>query len=96
MKEFGVLLDPLETDFEASKTIVIDLGTESRITNVCDDSGDFGRQGIKTQQNILGKNSEEILKLVFIINIYFQIKQFKEKSFIFFLKSLNFRLRFLI
>jgi hypothetical protein len=57
-KEIGVLLNPLETGFEEGKTSAIEISSETKIYNSCDDSGDFGSQGIQTSQQSFGKWSE--------------------------------------
>ena len=45
-KEFGILLNPVETGLEESKLATVSFPVETVILNDCSTSGDFGRQGI--------------------------------------------------
>ena len=57
-KEIGVILNSLETGFEQAKTGIIEFGSDTRIYNICDDFGDFGKQEIDISQKSFGKWSE--------------------------------------
>jgi len=64
-KEFGVLLNPLETGFESLKSSSILLPIESRIYNKCTLDGVFGRQLIQVSQKSFGKWTETDLNAGF-------------------------------
>lgn len=57
-KEIGVLLNPLETGFESGKTNSLSFPTETRIYNLCNTNGEFGRQIIKVSQKNFNQWSE--------------------------------------
>src|SRR3990167_565357 len=46
-KRIGILLNPLETEFETGKTTSIILPSETKIYNGCNNIGIFGRQLIR-------------------------------------------------
>lgn len=54
-EQIGILLDPLETSFEAAETTSITIPVDTRIHNTCDTTGNFGRQSIQLEQISLGK-----------------------------------------
>jgi len=74
-KDIGIILDPLETGFEEGKTTILDLGIESKITNICEEDEEFGRQAIKTSQAVFGKQeggdveAESYNKYIFSENV---------------------------
>jgi|SRR3989344_316149 len=49
-KEFGILLNPLETGFESASSTPLQLRVETKIYNKCSPSGNFGKQGIQTSE----------------------------------------------
>ena len=57
-KEIEVLLNPLETGFETSKTTSLVLPSESRIYTNCSDFGNFGEQTISISQKSFGDWSD--------------------------------------
>lgn len=57
-KEIGVLLNPLETGFESSKSTSISFPAETRIYNKCNNRGNLGRQIIQVSQKNFNKWSE--------------------------------------
>ncbi len=46
-KQIGILLSPVETSIEEGKSATISLVEEARITNICNENGNFGSQKIK-------------------------------------------------
>ena len=64
-KEIGILLSPLETGFESSKSSSFTMPVETRIYNSCNDFGTFGRQLISVSQKNLGKWTETDLEVGF-------------------------------
>src|SRR5947207_1850093 len=54
-KEISVLLNPLETSFEEATSTKISMPIQTRINNKCDNSGEFGTQGISLSQQSFGK-----------------------------------------
>jgi len=89
-KEISILLNPLETSFESAQTTSITIPTETRINNICDDFGAFGRQGIRLDQKSFGKwvNTNT---MVYINNKYlFSESMIEGKKFYLFSKPFNF------
>src|SRR3990167_8873867 len=54
-KEFGFLLNPLETGVESASSSSITMPVESRIKNGCSLQGNFGRQTIQLSQKSFNK-----------------------------------------
>ncbi len=46
-KEFGILLNPIETSLEDAKTAKISFSSDTRFVNDCSEAGNFGKQGIR-------------------------------------------------
>ena len=89
-KEINILLNPLETSFESTQTTSITIPTETRINNICDDTGTFGRQGIKLDQKSFGK-WVSTNTMVYINNKYlFSESIIEGKRFYLFSKPFNF------
>lgn len=51
-KEISILLNPLETDFEQGKSVLIQIPVETKIYQSCFEDQDFGRQGISLSEYI--------------------------------------------
>jgi hypothetical protein len=68
-KEIEILLNPMETSFESSQMTSMTIPTETRINNICEESGNFGRQGIRLDQKSFGKWVETSTN-VFFTNKY--------------------------
>lgn len=64
-KEIGILLNPLEINFESGKISSISIVTETRIYNKCENNSNFGNQIIQTSQKNFGKFSEPSLEIKF-------------------------------
>lgn len=89
-KKIGVLLNPLETGFETGKTTTIELPSETRIYNRCNNEGNFGRQIIKLSQKSFNKWSDTGVDVGFS-NKYIFSEDFEEgKKFLLFSKPFNF------
>jgi len=85
-KEIGILLNPLETGFESSKTTSFSLPVETRIYNECSPAGTFGEQKIKISQKSFNEWTDTNLRVSFQ-NKYIFSKNYSEgKKFYLFSK----------
>jgi hypothetical protein len=57
-KDFSNLLNPLELDFETSKSILLELPLESKIKNHCYSSPDLGKQQFSFDQEIYNQYTQ--------------------------------------
>ncbi len=89
-KEIGVLLNPLETSFEDSTSTSFSINTETRIYNICDNSSNFGSQGIQTAQKSFGKWSGAGIKVSFQNKYIFSNGIEEGKKFYVFSKPFDF------
>jgi hypothetical protein len=89
-KEIGILLNPLESGFETSKTTSISMPTETRIYNNCEEFGNFGYQGISTSEISFGKWSEPGLEVEFENRYIFSNSTIEGKKFNLFSKPFEF------
>ncbi len=89
-KEFGILLNPLETGFESLKSNSIIMPIESRIYNKCNLDGVFGRQRIQISQKNFGKWTETDLDVGFSNKYLFSENVVEGKKYFLFSKPLNF------
>ncbi|MEM3091136.1 MAG: hypothetical protein QXU39_00555, partial [Candidatus Pacearchaeota archaeon] len=92
-REIGIILNPLETGFgtsDNSESVFINMPVETRIYNLCDNSGSFGKQIIKVSQKNLGKWADTEIYSGFQ-NKYIFSKNFEEgKNFFMFSKPFYF------
>lgn len=90
-KDLGIVLDPLETGFEESKTTVLDIGLKSKIFNECDENDSFfGVQEIRTTQNIFGKEQGGDVEISFRNKYIFSENVIEERYFYVFSKRFDF------
>jgi hypothetical protein len=89
-KEIGVLLDPLETGFEAGVSSSISLNSETRIYNGCNNLGNFGNQKIQVSQKSFGKWTDLGLEQEFQNKYIFSGQYAEGKTFLIFSKPFDF------
>ena len=89
-KEIGVLLNPLETGFETGKTTFIQLPSETRIHNRCNNDGVFGKQIIKISQKSFNEWSDTDINIGFSNKHIFSENYVEGKKFFIFSKPFNF------
>ena len=89
-KEIGILLNPLEINFESGKTTSMGVATETRIYNKCDNTGGFGNQIIQTSQKTFGKFSEPSFEVKFQNKYIFSGNYEEGKKFNIFSKPFDF------
>lgn len=89
-KEFGILLNPLETGFETGKTNFITMPVETRIYNKCNKQGNFGKQIISISQKSFGKWTETDTNIAFKNKYLFSEKYVEGEKFLLFSKPLEF------
>ena len=85
-KEIGVLLNPLEIGFESAKTTTLTMPVETRISNLCDPFGEFGRQGIEISQKSFNKWSKTGIDVGFQNKYIFSNSFVEGKNFLLFSK----------
>jgi len=88
--EIGILLNPLETSFESAKTTSFSLPAESRISNGCNDRGNFGKQLISVSQKSFNKWTETNLEASFLNKYIFSRETVEGKNFYIFSKPFDF------
>lgn len=89
-KEIGILLNPLETGFESSRSASFTMPIETRVYGSCNEDGNFGNQLISVSQKNFNKWSETDLKVGFE-NKYIFNEEFAEgKKFYVFSKPFEF------
>ena len=89
-KEIGVLLNPLETGFESAKTTSLIIPAESRISNGCNDDGNFGKQLISVSQKSFNKWTETNINVGFANKYIFSKGIVEGKKFYIFSKPFDF------
>ena len=88
--EIGILLNPLETGFETGKTTSFTLPAETRISNGCNNNGNFGRQTIQLSQKSFNKWTETDIDIGFSNRYIFSDSIIEGKKFYVFLKPFDF------
>lgn len=89
-KEIGILLNPLETSFESSKSTYFTMPVETKIFNKCDKFGNFGEQIIQISQKSFGKWTETNIDVSFENKYIFSDKEVEGKKFYIFTKPFDF------
>lgn len=89
-QQIGILLDPLETSFESAQTTSITIPTETRINNICDSGGVFGKQVIRLDQQSFNKWVNTNINVGFENKYLFSNIQVEGKKFYIFSKPFNF------
>jgi hypothetical protein len=89
-KEIEIILNPLETSFEAAQTTSMTIPSETRINNICDESGTFGRQGVRLDQKSFGKWIETEVNVYFANKYIFSENIVEGKKFYIFSKPFSF------
>ena len=89
-KEIGVLLNPLETSFETAKTTFFTVPVETRIYNICNDGGTFGKQTIQISQKSFNKWTETNVDVSFSNKYIFSDIYTEGKKFYVFSKPFEF------
>ncbi len=89
-KDISVLLNPLETGFEEGKTTTLQLGTETRIYNLCENDTSFGKQKIRTSQQSFGKWTESYAEISSRNKYIFSGNLIEGKNFYLFSKPFDF------
>ena len=89
-KEIEILLNPLETSFESAQTTSITIPVETRINNICELTGTFGRQTIHLDQKSFNKWTETNVKVFFYNKYIFSEEEIQGKQFYIFSKPLKF------
>ena len=90
-KEIGILLNPLETSFESSRTTSFYIPKETRIYNSCSyREGFFGKQGIQVSQKSFNKWSDAGIDASFENKYIFSEREIEDKKFYVFSKQFNF------
>lgn len=88
--ELGILLDPLETNFESDRIVPLKMPVETRIYNKYDLHGDFGKQIIQVSQKNLGKFSLTDVDVSFQNKYIFSESVVEGKNFLIFSKPFEF------
>lgn len=89
-QQIGILLDPLETSFESAQTTSITIPAETRINNICDSSGNFGKQIIQLDQQSFNKWTNTNVNVGFENKYIFSRGQVEGKKFYIFSKPFSF------
>lgn len=89
-KKLDVLLNPLETSFESSKTTSIVLNSDTRIYNKCDNAGYFGNQKIQVAQESFGDFSDVSIDVSFDNKYIFSDDFIEGKKFYVFSKPFEY------
>lgn len=84
--EIGILLNPLETGFESSKTTFMTIPVETRIYAECFEGGTFGEQRIKISQLSLKKWTDTKTRVSFQNKYVFSKNYSEGKKFFLFSK----------
>lgn len=85
-EEIGVLLNPLETSFEASQVTLLSMPVDTRIHNRCTPLGNFGDQIIRVSQRTSGDWSETSLNATFENKYIFSEANVEGRDFLLFSK----------
>ena len=89
-KEVSVLLNPLETGFEAGQTTLLSMPVETRIKNDCKDDESFGLQRISLSQKSFNKWTETNVNVAFKNKYIFSDNVVEGKDFFLFSKPFEF------
>ncbi|VVB83674.1 Uncharacterised protein [uncultured archaeon] len=89
-KEIDALLNPLETSYETAQTTSITIPTETRIHNICDSAGNFGKQGIQLEQKSFNKWVKTDVNIFFENKYIFSDNETEGKTFYIFSKPFDF------
>lgn len=89
-REIGILLNPLETGFESSRSSSFEMPAESRIFAGCDEFGEFGSQTISVSQKSFGDWIETDLEVRFSNKYIFASEFVEGRKFYVFSKPLDF------
>lgn len=87
--QLGIILNPLETGLEESKSTSIIFPSETRINNRCESEGNFGRQVISIQQKMFNKWTETDIEVYFENKYIFSEAISEGKEFYVFSKRLE-------
>lgn len=88
--DIGIILNPLETGVEESKTTYLEMPVKTRIINGCSALGNFGTQTLRTSQMSFGKWTETNIKAEFQNKYIFSESNVEGEEFILFVKSFDF------
>lgn len=88
--QISVLLNPLETSFESSQTTSIIISSETRIHNICDNTGNFGEQTIQLDQKNLNKWIKTSVNVQSENKYLFSTEEIEGKKFYVFSKPFDF------
>jgi hypothetical protein len=86
----GIITNPLETGVSETKVMLLNLPTETKIYNDCDDSGNFGEQLIRSSLTVFNKQEDNPLETSFENRYFFSENQIDGKEFYLFSKSFEF------
>ena len=86
-KDIGVLMNPLESSFEALKRTMMTTPVETRIYTTCSNNSLFGEQTIRTSQKIYNKWSDEGVDVAFQNKYIFSKDPVDGKNFYLFSES---------
>lgn len=89
-KEIGILLNPLETGVESSKSVSFTLPVETRIYSKCNKDGAFGKQIIQIEQKSFNKWTETDIDVSFSNKYIFSEEYIEGKEFFVFSKPFIF------
>ena len=89
-KEIGILLSPLETNFESAQTTSISIPQETRFYNICLDTDIFGKQKIQVDQKNMNSWSSTNISVSFQNKYIFSGEMIQGKKFYLFSKSFYF------
>ena len=89
-KEFGIILNPLESGAESATSNYITMPVESRIYNKCNLEGNWGRQIIQVSQKSFNKWSQTNIDVGFSNKYLFSENYVEGKKFYLFSKPLEF------
>lgn len=90
--QLGVILNPIETSLETSKTYPIVFSQDTRLVNGCDDNGNFGTQTLKASvKSSVGKTwSEAGVPAKFSNKYIFSAQNLEGKNMYFIVKPFEF------
>lgn len=89
-KEVGILLNPLETSFESVQTTSITIPVDTRINNICELIGPFGRQAIQLDQKSFNEWTRTNINVFFYNKYIFSDEKIEGKRFYIFSKPFSF------
>lgn len=89
-KEFGIILNPIESGIEDTSSNYMAMPVESRVYNKCDSSGVFGRQIVQVSQKSFSKWTQTNLDISFLNKYLYSEEYVEGKKFYLFSKQFNF------